>query len=39
MIGRLQRMMDECGMYKDPVKLNAFMNHVPLTFAVGALQG
>ena len=29
-------MMDDYGMYKDPVKLNAFMNHAPLTFAVGA---
>ena len=28
--------MDDYGMHKDPVKLNAFMNHVPLTFAVGA---
>ena len=28
--------MDDYGMYKDPVKLNAFMNHVPLTFAVAA---
>ena len=29
-------MMDDYGMYKDPVKLNAFMNHASLTFAVGA---
>ena len=25
-------------MYKDPVKLNAFMNHASLTFAVGVCQ-
>ena len=29
-------MMDDYGMYKDPVKRNAFMNHASLTFAVGA---
>ena len=29
-------MMDDYGMYKDPVKLNAFMNHASLTFAFGA---
>ena len=29
-------MMDDYGMYKDPVKLNAFMKHASLTFAVGA---
>ena len=29
-------MMDDYGMYKDPVKLNAFMNHASLTLAVGA---
>ena len=28
-------MMHDNGMYKDPVKLNAFMNHASLTFAVG----
>ena len=27
-------MMDDYEMYKDPVKLNAFINHVSLTFAV-----
>ena len=31
-------MMDDYEMYKDPVKLNAFMNHASLTFAVGACQ-
>ena len=29
-------MMDDYEMYKDPVKLNAFMNDASLTFAVGA---
>ena len=29
-------MMDDYKVYKDPVKLNAFMNHASLTFAVGA---
>ena len=29
-------MMDDYEMYKDPVKLNAFINHASLTFAVGA---
>ena len=29
-------MMDDYEMYKDPVKLNALINHESLTFAVGA---
>ena len=29
-------MMDDYGMYKDPVKLNALMNQASLIFAVGA---
>ena len=29
-------MMDDYGICEDPVKLNAFMNHASLTFAVGA---
>ena len=29
-------MMDDYEMYKGPVKLNAFINHASLTFAVGA---
>ena len=29
-------MMDDYEMHKDPVKLNAFMNHASLTFAFGA---
>ena len=29
-------MMDDYEMYEDPVKLNAFINHASLTFAVGA---
>ena len=31
-------MMDDYEMYKDPVKLNAFINHASLTFAVGARE-
>ena len=29
-------MMDDYRMFQDPVKLNAFINHASLTFAVGA---
>ena len=31
-------MMDDYEMYKDPVKLNALINHASLTFAVGACK-
>ena len=31
-------MMDDYEIYKDPVKLNAFINQASLTFAVGACE-
>ena len=31
-------MMNDYEMYKDPVKLNAFINHASLTFTVGACE-